>query len=260
MKLNAEFLSLNGNPSIVADLKNDTIKFTGTVELNNSGDEDAFDVFPEISLGNLRYTGDPARIEANGGTKKWNFELGSKANNLSDDNLPKIGRWPVFTTRHYSDANGYSFSSVGISDIIFNKDDESLNFLRINPFAIELELGKGKKFKAKVKILNREARDYDGILRIWTSNEFLIPESQKISIPSKQTVETSFDMENVRGFVGSHYAIFVVLEYEENGFRSFQFASSTYSVTGEGFKKVWIIFALIAGLIIIASMSYLLKE
>ncbi len=174
--------------------------------------------------------------------------------------MSQFGRWPVFITRHYSDVNGHTFSGIDVSDLILSEDNIDGNFLRISPFVIKVQLGKRKKFKAKVHITNQSDKSYVTTLQIWAAKEFLIPEAKKISINPNQSVETEFKIENIRGSEGSKYPIFVVIEYEDQGFRSFQSIYNTYNITNYNFNIVWIIFSSISGLIIIASIIFLLKS
>ena len=174
--------------------------------------------------------------------------------------MPQLGRWPVFITRHYSDVNGHTFSAIDVLDLILSEDNIDGNFLRISPFVIKVQLGKRRKFKTKVNITNKTDKSYEATLHIWAAKEFLIPEAKKISINPKESIETEFNIENIRGSEGSKYPIFVVIEYEDQGFRSFQSIYNTYNITNYDFSIVWIMFSSISGLIIIASIIFLLKS
>ncbi len=258
--LNAGFLRIDGQPELEVSLDNDVVKVSGNIELTNFGDEDAIDVFSEIVIGNARHIGKPSRLVANGGKNTWDIQLTFNLKDVLD--LPKFGRWPVLLTRYYSDTNGYQFSAVDISDVLINKPGEEVNFLRINPFVMKMQLdGRGKKFKATVEIENLTDRDYEGTLRLLASKEFLIPDAKKVSVKSKQSAEAQFQIQNIGAIDGSKYPIFAFIEYEAApGYRSFQHVHSMHEIKKEDFNRVWIIFVSVAVVIILGSLFILRKS
>ena len=179
------------------------------VDILNSGDESAFSVqiSPLLSsdfqvepnlydLGTL----DPNEPE------KINFDV-----TLSDGILP--GSYPLVVLVDYADANGYPFSSVSPSSIIYKTQTLS----KVTGVMEKLDLSKERTQTLTLTIRNLDQVQHNVDVKIYLPRELKIDkEESTVSIGPKEEKNINFEVSSFSALPGSSYIVLATLDYDDS--------------------------------------------
>jgi len=179
------------------------------VSILNSGDESAFSVqiSPLLSsdfqvepnlydLGTL----DPNEPE------KINFDV-----TLSDGILP--GSYPLVVLVDYADANGYPFSSVSPSSIIYKTQTLS----KVTGVMEKLDLSKERTQTLTLTIRNLDQVQHNVDVKIYLPRELKIDkEESTVSIGPKEEKNINFEVSSFSALPGSSYIVLATLDYDDS--------------------------------------------
>lgn len=163
------------------------------------------------------------------------------------------GNYPLLTTVHYEDANGYPFSALLASLVKTKKPSRS-------GIALEAESAEiTDKSKIKVTVKNLGAKSKDINLFLFISDEFVVKDNTRsITVGSKQSENVVFEVENLGARINSKYTFYVIAEYDEAGKHHSSLAPNTIEVKAKrtlfDTKIILIVLALIV--IIIIAMQF----
>lgn len=175
------------------------------LEIVNNGDEPAFNlafekIYPWII--NSR----KVRVDRLNPSQRVNVTLPISINTSI---LP--GKYPIIISVRYEDSNGYKFSSLISSYLVYTIP--SVSSIRIETDRIYLAPKETKRFT--VNIVSEEALD-KVYLKLFLPDEFLCESKSKtLENLSRENAEV-FSITNSRALIGSSYPYFVVVEYEKS--------------------------------------------
>jgi hypothetical protein len=177
------------------------------VKLLNSGDEPAYNV--QVSLLAKKFKSKPFFLEKLNPKEPFEKEVNVS---LREKIIP--GKYPIVVLVDYTDANGYPFSSVFPSFIVYNTETVS-SVLGTIPETSLSEKGSGKlilyiKNSDDVShtvnielILPREIRSFD--------------KKKEVLIGPGEIEKLEFEVSSVSATPGSRYTVLASIEYEDEG-------------------------------------------
>lgn len=189
------------------------------VKLLNSGDEPANNV--QISLIS-DFQSNPIFV----GTLIPNIPFEKEFNiSLKEDILP--GNYPLVVLVDYSDANGYPFSSVSPSSIVYKTPSVS----KLSSVISELSLGDKETKKLTLNIRNLDDVSHELDVKLILPRELKVVDGERtILIQSKEQKELNFDVSSFSALPGSSYVVLASIEYEDEGLH--------YSSFGRGMVRI----------------------
>ncbi|MCD6093125.1 MAG: hypothetical protein J7J38_03880 [Candidatus Aenigmarchaeota archaeon] len=203
-------ISFAGYISLTTSMENIFI-YNNSAEINisllNSGDEPAFNTKLFLVL--------PDGFKVNelfvGTLKQNNTFVGQFNISVVKNIIP--GKYTFAVLTEYSDANGYGFSSVSPSTIIYKKPTST----KISGFIKELKLGEKETKNLELKILNRDTEEHNIRAHLYLPNELVAKENDKtVLIKPNEEKEIDFSISNFGALLGSSYIVFASVEYEED--------------------------------------------
>jgi len=208
--------------SLTTTVSTDTMTENTTkihVELLNSGDESANNV--QISLIS-DFESNPIFV----GTLMPNVPFESDSNvSLKKDISP--GNYPLVVLVDYSDANGYPFSSVSPSSIVYKTPTVS----KISVAISELTLSGKQSKKLTITVRNLDDVSHELDVKLILPRELKVVDGERtILIQPKEEKELNFDVSSFSALAGSSYVILASIEYEHEGLH--------YSSLGRGIIKI----------------------
>ncbi len=175
-----------------------------TIKVTNLGDEAAYNV--QLSLeANSQKTA--SSIKKQLGVREsfeWNVPLAFKPKNP--------GKYPLILTANYEDANSYPFSAISVSTFDYKQATISDIAAKIS----NLELSDKGTLELKIKNTAETAKDVN--IKLIVPKE-LTANKDKLSakLPAKSEMSADFEIEKFSALTGSSYAVFAVVEYDEDG-------------------------------------------
>ena len=225
-------LTMVGTPKLGAVLQGDEIVVSGTYEIENKGDETAFDVFPGLEFDKWSWVGKPARVDA-GKKQEWSLSEKIKLSVL-DKELPSQGRLSFLTRRYYKDVNGYAFSAADLTNFyigVFTPQQQVA--MQVPDLQVQQEVdGDGQEFTGKITARNLGKEPVKARISIFTARELSPEEAEPrwLEVPTGKTANIRFHLKNVSGLVGSTYAVFGLVEWQHEGIRLSANSSSVVSI------------------------------
>jgi len=199
----ASFISLTTTISTDIMTENTT---KVNVKLVNSGDEAAYNV--QISLITENFQTNPIFVVVLNPNNPFegNFTL-----DLEDKILP--GNYPIVVLVDYADANGYPFSSVSPTSIVY----KTLTSSKVSGVTQELSLTGKETKKFILTIRNLDDLPHDVDVKLILPRELKVnDEERRISIQSKEEKELSFDVSSFGALPGSSYVALATMEYDDD--------------------------------------------
>lgn len=231
----AKYLTIVGSPSVNVAVQEGGITLTGSYQIENQGDETALNVFPKFTIGAWNWAGKPQDLKA-GKRGSWQIDgafIPAEKLSCGEDAscaslaLPIRGVLPLLVARHYSDTNGYTFSSpevIGLSVGEFS-GEEQVSVLT-PPVAATLAMaGDGREFSGDLHIINRAQSPKTALVAYFTSDELLSSINPSIvEVPAGGEVVVGAAVKNVSGLAGSTYPVFAVIQWKEGDVRALKIA------------------------------------
>ena len=236
----AGHLTISGGATITTSFEDGKIKFKGSYQIDNSGDEDAQNVFPSFKLGQWSWAGDP-RLIAPMNKEIWTIDSIISSDLLSSEKdsssagltLPLKGQFPLKILRHYEDLNGVPFSVADVTGISLGElTSEERSALRVadvnSSFICE---GDGKLFSCLLDLRNLSDSAKNISISYHTSQELQVKSvSQVVELGPRGQKYAESKIENINGLPGSSYAVFAVMQWSENGIRQEAHAAKVVSI------------------------------
>ena len=175
------------------------------VKLLNSGDEPAHNV--QLSLLTESFNANPILVgELNPNEP---FEGDFKVT-LTEKILP--GSYPIVVLTDYADANGYPFSSVSPSSIVYKTQTVS----KVSGLIQEVSLAGKESKKVTLSIRNLDDVEHDVDVKLMLPRGIKVVDGEnKISVGSKQEKSLDFEVSSLSAISGSTYAVVASIEYED---------------------------------------------
>jgi hypothetical protein len=207
------------------------------LSLQNSGNEAAEDVHISLLLPQ-GFTSENAVIGRLVPGVPWS---GSIIVNTTDNLLP--GAYPAVILTQYRDANGYPFSSVSKSNIIYKE----ISYSDISGMIKKAELSDNGNIDMTLRNLGSSA--IDAKIRLYLPLEIKADEYEKsIHLDAKSEKELSFRVSNFGALAGSSYFVLAAVEYDGDKHYT-QFASGIVEIKEKtgiiGIDNNWLIIIII---------------
>ncbi len=220
---NAGYLQIVGESDLHLYKHARGLLIAGEYRLQNHGDEIAREVFPEISIDQYRWHGEPHLLQA-GETATWKISELIPASQLV---LPNTGRFPMVIYHHYQDLNAYPFAvpKVELTTIKEKEMGERPTVkMKIEPLG-------ATEFTAHLQIANPTAEILKMLPIYFLPKEMeLISAEVPLEVPAGQEMAVSFQFANRKGLPGSSYQAFAVLQWIEKGQRQATFGADVFRI------------------------------
>jgi len=173
-----------------------------TVAAENSGDEAARDVEPEVIYQGKLTRGDALAALERGARHEWKFDLPLP---------PGPGTFPMTIRMHYADANGYPLSAL-LVHLVRTPGPAG-------PVRPTLSAGAMARFaNARLLLENPGPQPVAGRVAVVLPSEFRTePESMPAQVPPQGRVEVPFVVQNGSALTGSVYPVYAIFEYDLGG-------------------------------------------
>jgi len=171
------------------------------VKITNLGDDVAFNVRASLILNRSVYESRVKETLGAGESFKFNKSI----------EIPYLikGTYHLVTKVDYQDSNNYPFQALSVS---------SFNLISIATSNVEVRLENTKlsdKGTLNLLILNKDNKEKDIIITVHAPEEIEIINTP-IRTKLKNNLKLNFDLERGNALSGSNYAVFAVVEYDEN--------------------------------------------
>jgi hypothetical protein len=195
----------------------------GRVKIINSGDEAAFSLSVSLILPE-GFEADKISIEKLSPNSSFEGIL----NITRKKDLTK-GKYPAIVLTEYADANGYPFSAISPTSIIYKVNTLS----KVSGSISELTL-RGKESKKLILTLkNLDDAKHEVKIRLFLPRELKALEKEKtIELKEKEERKIEFEVSNFAALEGSSYVALASIEYEDNLHYS-SFAIGIIKIEGE---------------------------
>jgi len=201
-------------------MTNDTTKIH--IKLINSGDEPAHDI--QVSLLTKDFSADPIIIGKLNPNEPFEKDFNVV---LIEEILP--GSYPILILTDYADANGYPFSSVSPSSIVYKTPTVS----KVSGLINEVSLTGKESKKLTLSIRNLDDVEHDVNIKLVLPREIKVDEEgKKVLIGSKQEKSLDFEVSSLSAISGSTYVIVASIEYEVNDLHYSSFVNGIIRIDG----------------------------
>lgn len=201
------------------------------IELLNSGNEPAYDV--QVSLITEDFESEPILAGKLNPNKPFEGDINVS---LTKNIIP--GKYPVAVIVDYADANGYPFSSVSPSYIVY----KTQTVTRVSGIFNQLSLAGKEEKKLILYIRNLDDVSHDVDVELIIPREMkVLNDKRSVSLESKEEKELSFEVSSLSALPGSSYVVLASLEYEDETYHS-SFVSGIIKITeGKPFNlPIWL--------------------
>jgi hypothetical protein len=201
-----------------------TEKATKTnVKLLNSGDETAYNV--QVSLVTDYFN--TSQVYVGNLDPNTPFE-GNLNITRKKEILPGI--YPLVVLTDYSDANGYPFSSISPSNMIYKTNTVS----KVSGVFSELSLSGKESKKLSLTTRNLDSMPHELKVKLILPRELkAVNDNGVLSVGSKEEKKLDFDVSSFSALAGSSYVVLASLEYDDNNLHYSSFAQTIVKITEE---------------------------
>jgi len=171
------------------------------VKITNFGNDVAFNARASLILNRSVYESRVKETVGAGESFKFNKSI----------EIPYLikGTYPLVTKVDYQDSNDYPFQALSVS---------SFDFINITTSNVEVTLESTKlsdKGTLNLLILNKDNKEKDIIITLYAPEGIKIINTP-IKTKLKNNFKLNFDLERINALSGSNYAVFAIVEYDEN--------------------------------------------
>jgi hypothetical protein len=192
-----------------------------SIELDNKGDETARNVRIQTAVGGGSATSPLKQALDPGEVYRWDAAIPVE--------FHKAGSYPVTTTIDYADENLHPYMAVVVSHVDFKERVASRVVGELTATSVA-EAG-----RLRVQVRNLEPIELSVTVRAVVPRGLLIDSPERrISLESGETRDVDFDISNVSALVGSSYAIFAVLEHEDQNYHHASVLTGSVGVVDAG--------------------------
>lgn len=198
------------------------------VKLLNSGNEAAYNIQVSLILPPV-FSTSPEFIGTLNPNKPEEVDFNI---NLIGETLP--GNYPLVVLTDYADANGYPFSSVSPSFIVYKNQTNS----KVSGIISELMLSGRESKKLTLSIRNLDDVEHDMDVKLILPREIKVVDKKKeISIGPKQEKSLDFEVSSLSAISGSTYVILASMEYEDENLHYTSSVNGIIRIDGETTSK-----------------------
>lgn len=192
----ASYLSMQSSIAVTGD--------EAIITVTNLGDEIAYSVQLSVDINGQEKISDLKSQLGMQEKFEWKMPLGAR--------LKNPGKYPLVLTTNYQDANSYPFSAISVST--FDYKQSAIPDIAAKIGNIKLS-GKGV-LELTVKNMAERAKGLN--IRLIAPKELTAGKDKvSIKLPAKTEMSINFEIEKFSALAGSSYAVFAVIEYDENG-------------------------------------------
>src|SRR3989338_8025181 len=191
----ASFISIR---SSITATKNETI-----ISVTNLGDEAAYNVQLCLDLNNKKTISDLKNQLGVQEKFEWKVPLAT--------NLENPGKYPLVLTTNYQDANSYPFSAISVSTFDHKQSTISDIAAKINGIG----LSDRETLELTIKNLAETTKGLN--IRLVVPKELTADKDRlRAKLPAKTQSTINFEIKKFSALTGSSYAVFAIVEYDEN--------------------------------------------
>lgn len=137
--------------------------------------------------------------------KETNFKV-----KLTEETIP--GNYPVVILTDYADINGYPFSSVSPSSIVY----KTRTISKVSGVISEVSLIDKNSKKLVLTLRNLDDTSHNIKIKMFIPRELKISEDEKeMTIGPKEEKELDFEISSLSALVGSSYLVLASIDYED---------------------------------------------
>jgi len=174
-----------------------------TITVTNFGDEPAYDVQLSLDINNQKAISNIKKQLNIKETFKWEEPLTTT--------LKNPGKYPSILTTNYQDANAYPFSAISVSTL----DYKQATISDISANMDNIELSEKGKLVLTIKNLAENPKDLN--IRLIAPKELTSDKGRlSINLEPKSEKAINFEIKRFSALAGSSYAVFAVIEYDED--------------------------------------------
>ena len=174
-----------------------------TITVTNLGDEPAYDVQLSLDINNQKAI---SSIK-----KQLNIKEIFEWREPLTITLKNLGRYPLILITNYQDANSYPFSAISVSAFDYKQATISDIVAKIE----NIELSEKGKLMLTIKNLADTPKNLN--IKLIIPKELTIDKDKlALNLESKSEQTISFEIKKFSALTGSSYAVFAVIEYDEN--------------------------------------------
>ncbi len=242
-------IALTGQPALRFYIDGDRLVLSGMFTIDNSGDEIAPEVKPEINVAGIKWVGDKRLLKPHQ-SEGW----------LIDASIPLQpevleGAYPMIARISYSDLNGYPFSNVTVFPLTLGVP--VLGTARLLPLSVKVRMRpfSTQKFGADVMVYNLSQKLQEAKVSFITPKDLKVaPQSAPVKIEPGGFAGYQFNVENLTGLPGSVYLLYAVVEWKEDGRTQFSSTTVTFQLERQKHGFQWLIAGLIGAIWSLAAL------
>jgi hypothetical protein len=209
-------LTMTSTSTLTPDLRDGVFFLTGTFDITNKGDEQAYDVFPSLKIGAWTWQGIPVVLIPNQ-NYRWTITEQFKFEGLK-------GNYPLLQMTHYKDTNGHTFSAPSIHELKVGTF-ELIDQVRLKAPSVRVRVNfksEGETFPGKTTLENFSNDSLKVNVKYFSSDEISItPPDADFVLNNSDPVEQSFMAKNSNGTFGSAYPLYAIAQWESHGIHFF---------------------------------------
>lgn len=206
------------------------------ITVTNLGDESAYNVQLSLDINGQKKISDLKNQLGMQEKFEWKTPLDAK--------LKNPGKYPLILTTNYQDANSYPFSAISVSTFDYKQGTISEIIAKIN----SIELSDKETLELTIKNMADTTKDLS--IRLIVPKELTADKGKlRAKLPAKTQTTIHFEMEKFSALLGSSYAVFTVIEYDEDGMHYTAVSNGVVNVVEK--KNVFDNQSLLIGLLVV---------
>jgi len=208
LSASAEFISLSTNVDV--DRLVNTTSTWVNITITNRGDEPAYDVIVEPAFD----SGFSAEQIVLGNINPNQTVSGATQLSIASGAAP--GRYSMAFLIRYADVNNYPFTFVSPLHFFYMTTVQSnvVGLLNVD----SVELAGEKKAVMTLKIQNRDDKQHDVTIKLYTPNQIAVEGGEKtVTLAPKSESQVDFTVSSLGALPGGDFFVFAVLNYDEDG-------------------------------------------
>lgn len=213
-----------------------------TIKVTNFGDESAYNIQLSLDANDKKTVSNVKKQLGVRESFEWAVPLNFESKNP--------GKYPLILTTNYEDANSYPFSAISVSTF----DYKQATISDIAAKMSNLELSDKGMLELKIKNTAETAKDVN--IKLIVPKE-LTANKDKLNakLPAKSEISAEFEIEKFSALTGSSYAVFAVVEHDEDNKHYTSIANGAVKITAK--KNIFTNQNLLIGFLVILLIIFI---